>query len=755
MVRSTLLRGASAAALSLASPLAANAQQALPSIEIGAARPARPPRAAPAPALVRPAAAAPAPRPTPIVVERGGPQDPTAYKVTSSSMALKTDTPILRTPVSVQVVPKQVIADQQAITIDKATQNVSNVFVTPYQGLQGGWNIRGFLDWAYYQDGVRVNPYAALPPRDTVDVQQVEVVKGPASILYGRMQPGGMVEVTTKMPQAERHFEAQQQFASFSGFRTTVSATGPIAEDKSLLYRLDASWQSENSFIDALHNRHTFVAPKLLWTPTQDTSMLFYLNFYSGLDGMNAGIPGIYDPNVPKSWNSVAQVPRSRNYGSPDFSMNTKYDVRVGYKFIHEFNEDWKISQRLDLNFRDFNEGWVDVYNPDPTACTALSCPVFRDVAKFSNKEQNYFISLDLTGRFRTGQLEHSILVGADGYRANDYVPFPSNFSLVPATDLFNPGYPTNLMPFNLLPDAIAAYKQTESWYGVYAQDQVKLPYNVELLAGFRYDSARVNSNYVSFAPTWSESPSANSADRIKPRVALLWRPVPQLTLYGNYIEGFGIANGMTVSKQSLPPEQATQWEGGAKLALFDEKLTATASWFHIVKKNVASPAGPGILAGSQVTGAVRNTGVEFDVQGQVTPELKVIGSFATIDSKIITDINGGKAGNHWWGVPRNSGNFWGVYEPQWEPVRGLAVGAGFTARGSMWVDRNNSFTVPAYAVANLMTRYSFDYQKTKMTLQFNVDNLFDKTYYTAAGWTGGFIANPPRMFRGSLKVEF
>ncbi|WP_400767088.1 TonB-dependent siderophore receptor [Methylosinus sporium] len=689
--------------------------------------------------------------------QRGAPQDREAYKVWNATSATKTDTPIMNTPVSIQAVPRQVISDQQAVVIDEAVRNVSNVYTVPYVGLQGGWNIRGFLDYAYYQDGVRVNPFMALPPRDTVDVQQIEVVKGPASILYGRIQPGGLVEVTTKRPEAEPHYEVQQLFGSYGQYRTLLSATGPVTPDKSLLYRLDVAYQNENSFRDGLHDYHIYVAPKIFWQPTEDTSGTFYLQFYNGRDAIDTGIPALYDPSVPKSWNVVAAVPRSRNYGSVDSAMRSKSDFRVGYNFTHAFDKDWKITQRLDISLRDIPESWIDVYPPTAAGCAPGACPVFRDAALLTGREQSYFGSLELTGHFDTYGLAHTLLTGVDGYRTNDDYAYPSNSGLVPATDLFSSAYPSSLMQFTTYPDSKGHDTYKESWYGVYLQDQIELPYNFHLLAGFRYDSARNNQNFTTLFPDPSASSKTFAADAVKPRVALLWRPIPELSLYGNYVEGFGIGNGAGVDGNPLPPEEARQWEAGAKIELLDGRLTATAAWFDIVKTNVRSPVGGigGAIGIARTTGAVENKGVEFDVQGQLLPELKIIGSYANVDSRIISDTRDGRVGNHWWGVPRNAGSLWAVYEPQFEPVRGFAFGAGFVTRGPVEIDEANSFTLPGYTVVDLMSRYSFDYDKKKITFQLNVGNLLDQTYYISSGWTGNFIPGSPRHFRGSVKVEF
>jgi iron complex outermembrane receptor protein len=689
--------------------------------------------------------------------QKGGPRDKEAYKVWNATSATKTDTPIMNTPVSIQVVPRQVISDQQAVVIEEAVRNVSNVFTMPYVGLQGGWHIRGFLDYAYYQDGVKVNPFAALPPRDTVDVQQVEVVKGPASILYGRIEPGGFVNITTKRPETTPHYEIQQLFGSWSQYRTLLNATGPLNEDKSLLYRFDLAYQNENSFRAGLHDYHIFVAPKIFWQPTEDTSATLYLNFYNGRDGIDTGIPAIYDSSVPKAWNSVASVPRSRNFGSNDASLRTNTDFRIGYNFTHAFDKDWQITQRLDLSFRDIPEPWIDVLPPTASGCTPGACPLYRDAGMLFSTEQTYFGSLELTGRFETFGLAHRLLVGVDGYRRNNDYTYPFNFGSVPSIDLFLSPYPTSLTPFASTPDYVGHDTYKESWFGAYMQDQVELPYNFHLLMGFRYDAASNRQHFLTIYPTPSTSDRAFDADAVKPRVALLWRPLPELSVYGSYVEGFGSPNGVSASRQSVPPEEARQWEAGVKAELLDGRLTATASWFDIVKTNVRSPIGgfASLIGLVQTTGAVQSTGVEFDVQGQLLPEVKVIGSYANLDTRIIADTTNAKVGNRWFGAPRNAGSLWAVYEPDFEPVRGFAFGAGFTARGAVEADSANSFQLPGYTTVDLMSRYSFDYEKQKITFQFNVGNLLDKTYYITSGWLGGFIPGAPRHFRGSVKVEF
>ncbi len=215
----------------------------------------------------------------------GGPHDPAAYSKPNAVTATKTDTPIMQTPVSVQVVPQQVLQDQQVVLIEQALQNVSGVYTIGNSGLQNVFTIRGFLANEYYLDGVRVNTVSGTPQRDLADIQQIEVLKGPASILYGRLEPGGLINLVTKQPQRTPSYDVQQQIGSFGFYRTTMDVTGPVTPDGALLYRFDGAYENAGSFIDLVHNDRVFVAPRLHWAPTQETQANFYLEYAHSSDG--------------------------------------------------------------------------------------------------------------------------------------------------------------------------------------------------------------------------------------------------------------------------------------------------------------------------------------------------------------------------------------------------------------------------------------------------------------------------------------
>ena len=340
----------------------------------------------------------------------------------------------------------------------------------------------------------------------------------------------------------------------------------------------------------------------------------------------------------------VAQVGRSKNYGEPG-SQLSNYNLRVGFDWTHAFNADWSITQRFDANFVHELGNALIAYGP-VSACGS-TCPVQRLINNPDNTIQAYYTSLELRGHFDTFGLSHTVLAGWDFYIDNDHTTRSFAFG-VSNIDLFAPvhtGLPTGLLT---APDSRYALDRGQDWHGFNLQDQIALSFDLHLLAGLRYDIAHAFSNQVITVPNLKVNSATSSDNVVKPRIGLLWQPIPQLSFFGDYVEGFGLSSLLnsdgTPNTSILAPQQSRQWEGGVKTSINDGRLMATFAWFDITKTNVPTPSADPVLAaqGIQVaTGAVRNRGVDFDVSGQVTPEFKIIGSFAYIDLRITRDNNG------------------------------------------------------------------------------------------------------------------
>jgi iron complex outermembrane receptor protein len=738
MNRSALRRGVSAGASIFAIfSSSALAQEALPAIDIASSQSAERPSGAGA-------------------LGDGGPKDPTAYKTWNTTTATKTNTPIMQTPVNVQVVPRQVMQDQQVVIIDKALENVSGVYMIPVGGLQAGFSVRGFESYKYYLDGVRVDNRNTPGSRETVDLDRIEVLKGPASVLFGRLEPGGLINLVTKQPSSVPSHAIQQQFGSFDVYRTTLNTTGPLTEEKDLLYRFDAAYQNSGHFRDFIGVEHVFLAPRLHWEPAGDTEVNLYTQYFHSSDSMYVGIPAL--------WNSPAHVPVTRNYSEPGSQQDTNYDVRVGFNWSHSFDKNWKITHRFDADFRDEKvPGFVVPTGLNRANCTWLSCPVSRIVNGSANQGQYYFTNVDLTGTFDAFGIEHTVLIGGDYYDDMRTAQRRSRTTQVPTIDLFNPIHTGNINFLLNVPNTASNLRAEQDWYGFYVQEQAKLPFGFHLLAGFRYDRAHAKDYTDTFLPKQGVAIAEVRQSAIKPRVGLLWQPIPELSLYGNYVENFSppsTTGGPAASgpnQPALKASHATQWEAGVKTDLFDGRLSTTVSWFDITKTNVATPD-PDPVRASQgyriLSGAVRNRGWEADVTGQILPEVKIIGSIAYIDSKVLKD-NSGNVGHRLYGVPTYGGSFWAVYEPRWEPVAGSSFGAGFVSRGATYVDTANTFMVPGYTVINLMARYDFALEGRKVSLQINADNICDTKYYVPTGGTTTINPGLARNILGSVRVEF
>ena len=211
----------------------------------------------------------------PGMVEHDSPYT-TRYIRPNSSTATKTNTPVMETPFSVQSLPRQILQDQQAIRLDSVLQNVSGVTHMPTnQGGSDGYLIRGFSSDTTYRNGVFMpnSLGGGTVKREMANIEEVQVLKGPGSIMFGRADPGGIINTVTKQPLATPYYSLQQQAGSFDFYRTTVDATGPLMKDDRLLYRLNLSYENAGSFRDFVNNRSVFVAPVVRFNISPQTQI--------------------------------------------------------------------------------------------------------------------------------------------------------------------------------------------------------------------------------------------------------------------------------------------------------------------------------------------------------------------------------------------------------------------------------------------------------------------------------------------------
>ncbi len=401
-----------------------------------------------------------------------------SYKVERATTATKTDTPIMETPFSIQVVPQQVVRDQQAVRLDTALNNVSGVFQNQSFSLLESFNIRGFETFEYYREGARIQ--AALTQagrREMANLERIEVLKGPASILYGRIHPGGMINLVPKKPQADPYYSIQQQIGSYDFYRTALDATSKLNDSGSLLYRFNMSYENTGSFREFVRNDRVFFAPVVQWKLSDRTQITFDVEYGRGKVRPEYGTVA--------SGNRPVSLPIERNLGE-SFARANYETILAGFHWSHQFNDQWKVQHRFYIQDSTENDDVVL-----PLALQADGRTLDRFFAGFrDNKHRTYSTSVDLTGHFDTWFAKHTLLLGGDYYHFRNTATLIDNFAF-PSIDIVNPvhgGAPVrdqaDDFPFDL----------REKWFGLYLQDHIELPHHVHILAGMRYDNAEIMS---------------------------------------------------------------------------------------------------------------------------------------------------------------------------------------------------------------------------------------------------------------------
>ena len=410
------------------------------------------------------------------------------YSVKRASTATKTNTPIMDTPFSVQVISHEVMEDQQIVNMKNAIRNVSGV-VSPGQADYDGIRIRGFNSDGFttvYRNGLRIR----RTHNSLTNVENIEVLKGPAGAIYGRIEPGGMVNMVMKKPQEDSRYSIQQQVGSFNMYQTTVEATGALNEDKTLLYRLDLDYKSDYTFVDTIYSKRSLISPVITWRPNAQTEVNF--NFEQQKEKMRywAGIPIVNG--------RPADIPVNRYLGFNDPNEYARMDKTiVAFDWSHKFNDDWMLKQRFHTYHLDY--AFVNTFDINSMAADGRTMRRGLSYAPYDDT-RGYATSLDLTGSFNAIGIKHDILLGADYYKElvkqNQYsglAPLPYR-----TIDIFNPVY-TSINP-QVTTDAWR--KTLASWNGIYFQDQMTLSPQWKLLVGGRWDDATAwsGSSPVSFA---------------------------------------------------------------------------------------------------------------------------------------------------------------------------------------------------------------------------------------------------------------
>jgi catecholate siderophore receptor len=634
------------------------------------------------------------------------------------------------TPQSVTVVPQRLLQEQASTRLEDALKNVPGITLNSGEGAARGdtVNLRGFSAFNdFFLDGVRD---AAVYDRDTFDLQDVEVLKGPSATLFGRGSTGGAINQVSKAPQLDPFGVVVGDIGSNDEYRGAVDYDTPIGAAAAL--RLNAMGEtSDVAGRDDVRNRRWGVAPALTLGIGEPTTVT--------LEFMHLSEDNVPDTGIPIVDGEPAPVPRGAFFGLT--SDRFKADVNVGTLLARRaFNEHWSLentfraaSYQFSDRFEAPNFGAVaDGGQGPPTPGMPLaSILVGRDSPSSSGEQTNITDEVDLTGRFSTGLLRHVVVVGIEvGRQTNDldrYVnPFNTDNNWIAETPLPDPN-PNQARPF----EPVASIQNTTSdAEAAYVTDTIGVGSRLDLIVGGRVDR---------FAAVYDQTTVAAGAvldlshtDVVgSPRVAVVYKPLPSASLYVSYGTSFdpsAEALTLTTKTADLGPVKATTYEVGGKSAVLGGGLLLTGALCHTEVDNAQTndPDNPTITV---LNGNERVQGFELGASGHLTAQLELDAGYTYLDGLTTASGTAAYVGKEIPNLAHNALNVWAEYHPtpDWE------LGFGGNYLDHRFADSGDTANVPSYVVWNGMLGYRIN---PRLKLQLNALNIFDKLYYDGVYYT-------------------
>ncbi|WP_288379275.1 TonB-dependent siderophore receptor [uncultured Massilia sp.] len=636
------------------------------------------------------------------------------YRSLSVTGATKTDALLIDLPQSVRVLTADLLSDAGVRTLSGALDLTSGI--SRQSNLGGLWDsyaMRGFTGDPNFGSDYMVNGFNSSRGyngvRGSANTDSIEVLKGPASALYGRGEPGGTVNIVTKKPRFTPGYEADLSAGSFDTYRAAVDLTGPLSDN--VAYRLNAAHEKGDSFRDVITVERTLLAPSFIWLIGDATTLSYEIEASEQKTPFDRGIPAIDGV--------LGRVPVSRFLGEPGDGEITVKSVGQQLFLRHEFDAGWSLQAGLSYRDSSLSGFSSEVNNILADGRTARRQHRYRDWAATDASGR-----VEIVGKLRTGTLAHHVLAGADFYRFNDARillrrnPSASNGYLI---DVFNPVYGGTADPLALS----TSTRERQRARGLYVQDQIDLSARWKALVGLRHDSYEQTVENRRTALSNSQSLSETS-----PRIGIVYQPMPNLALYANAARGFRPNSGISLENTAFPAERSRSYEVGVKVDSAGGRLSSTVALYKIDKTNVLT-TNPVNTDYSISAGEVGSKGLEVDVSGEIVANLRLSAAYAYTDATVTKGDNTIVTGSRFPNVPRQSANV--ILTRRFALGGGMAtLGGGLNHVGERLgnVAASSKFTLPSYTTARLIASYA---PNAKVRISLNIDNLFDKTYYASS----------------------
>ncbi|MEQ4453837.1 TonB-dependent siderophore receptor [Kosakonia sp. YIM B13605] len=656
------------------------------------------------------------------------------------SGATKLETPDIETPQAVSIVTRQQYEEQGAISVRQAVSYTPGV----YSNQIGASNrfdyivLRGFSDGSLdnvYLDGLKMmgdtNSHSSLVI-DPWFLDSVEVVRGPASVLYGRSSPGGIVALNSRKPSFDPGGEVKLFAGNNNQRGAAFDVTGPVDDNDRVAVRLTGMTRYADSQFDHLKEQRYAIAPSLTWRITDHTRLELMAYLHRDPEGgSHSGLPyeGTVVPHAGK------KISNTFFEGEDDYDKYDRRENMVGYNVEHAFDSGWSVRQKLrylhttvDLN-QVYAAGWLN----DTELNRGYS----------GSDESLSAVTLDnqIDGSIDTGIINHRLLFGVDYQRRSNNVT--ASYGSFPAIDAFHPVYGADPLSISVYSREKHKLEQT----GIYAQDQMSLD-RWRLTLGGRHDQVKItNVNKI------TDTSDTLDKNHFSSRAALMYLFDSGFAPYVSYSTAFTPTSFTDEYGKILQPMKGKQWEAGLKFQPEGSQTMYSASVYRINQENIATKVEP--TDPYRSIGEIESEGVELEAVGQLTDNLRLQAAYTYNDIRY-KKSSAQEQGNRAVYAPRNQASAWLSYDVKAGVLNGLTVGSGVRYVNGITSDRQNTHTLPSYTLVDLAVGYDLSHVGLKgLSAQVNVNNLTDKRYVAACNSLSYCYFGAERSIVGSLSYRF
>jgi iron complex outermembrane recepter protein len=650
------------------------------------------------------------------------------------SSATKTGTPLIETPMAISVISEERLEAQHFTNIADSLKYVAGAVDSGNTWEHSdGYMVRGFDQSSYILlDGLLRNDPGWWSASEPFGVERVEIIKGPASVLYGQSPPGGMVSMTSKRPSVTARNTLELGYGNLDHNALNLDLNGELSREGNFLGRVIATYMKEGDLINTVQFRRQALQPSFTWIVNDATTVTVL--------GLHQVDNDDYNTNV-SAYGTLLPNPNGRfDYrtylGEP--TLNDSYATTqntLGYELKHTFNKVWSLQQNfrylqslVDSYGAVFTNGFENIYNvgdntlPQPDYRTVL-----RGVGDFHQDVRNYSVDTLLLGKFDTGPVAHTLLAGIDyGHFSWDYSGSGGNIASI---DAYQPVYSSGNVVIN---DAYTwTYHSEPRQMAAYVQEQAKLYQHLVLIGGGRYDYAtnRDSSDGAVFA---TQQDGAFSG-----RIGALYIFDSGISPYVSYATSFLPVVGTTRLGEAFVPETGKQSEFGLKYEMPGGQWQVTVAAFDITRNKMLTkdPLNPNF---NVQLGKQRHQGVEVEVQAKPIAELNFSATYSKLNARVVEGYDPANNGKRPWNVPETTASLWASYDLPFAALRGVSVNIGMTYQSDTTSDEAETFLVPSY----LLWDAAIHYKLSAWKFSINAENMANKHYlsscYTTEGCTRG-----------------